>query len=286
MRYNTKWDGKCLTLCEDKNPLSVTEIIVPDGIEFIDEKAFRDFDNLERIVFPKSCNSFEAKATQNKAKLKEIIMPSIEDFGGYPFLNCDSLLEFTVPETVKVLYPHAFGGAHNMKKLIFTSIDNLERSDYAAFFGIPKETEIIYPSKTNKPVIEYDKSMGEYTIPEQQLKELAGKPIMEQARSFFMQEHSSPEFDHNAFHAGFINGFFDEFPKVKALIKDGDNFVGYVVRAYGDKNEEFEKTMLVGQTVLYAWERHTDTSGDNNGAGYKGGEDYYSRTYLSLTWYK
>ena len=46
MRYNTKWDGKCLTLCEDKNPLSVTEIIVPDGIEFIDDEGNKGVGNV------------------------------------------------------------------------------------------------------------------------------------------------------------------------------------------------------------------------------------------------
>ena len=274
--------------CVDNDPLSITEIIVPEGVKFIDEDAFSGFDNVERMVFPTSCVSYEPKATQNKPRLTELIIPSVDNFGHYPFRGCDSLLEFTVPECVRVLYPFAFGGAVNLKKLIFPSLDNFERADYAAFRGTPRDTEIVYPEKTEKPIMEYDSSMGEYSFPDWQRKKLSGKSLMAQAREFFMQAGHSETFDHNGFHLGYINGFFDEFPKVKALIKDGDTFVGYVIKAYDDKQgeKEVERILLAGNTVPYCYERETDTSGDNNGAGYKGGEDYYSRIYLTLTYRK
>ncbi|MBQ8719152.1 MAG: glucose-1-phosphate adenylyltransferase, partial [Clostridia bacterium] len=38
----------------------------------------------------------------NKPRLTELIIPSVDNFGHYPFRGCDSLLEFTVPVTLDV----------------------------------------------------------------------------------------------------------------------------------------------------------------------------------------
>ena len=283
VKFITSEDGKVLLHCQAKDPLSVTEITVPEGIMGIDGDAFEGFDRVKRIVLPQSAVWFERTAFHGKSELEELIMPSMEALGPYPFSGCTALREFVVPQTLKYMGYAAFGGAKNLKRLIFSSIDKLKRADFGAFVGVPQGIEIVYPTKTNKPIIAYKEAFGTYQIDRALAKELRKKPLIAQAQEFELRNHSSPEFQPSLHLMGSVNGFFDDYKSIEALIVDDGLFVGYLLRVCCEEHKQGKKTVLIGQTVWRGWERHMDTSGDNNGAGYKGGEDYYTKVYATLT---
>ena len=282
MKFITNESGKVLLRCKAECAQDVTEITVPDGIVGVDDDAFCGFDNLERVFLPDSVTWFENKTFHNMEKLEELVIPAVESFGPYPFSGCVALREFTVPPTVKRLGYAAFGGAKNLKRLVFTSIDALKMTDFGTFRGLSDEIDIVFPTQTQKPVIAYDKAFGAYDIDESLARELKKKSLLAQAQEFELREHSSPAFNPERHLMGSVNGFFDDYRNVKALISHDGLFVGYLLRVWREDRKESEKTVLVGETVWNGWERHIDTSGDNNGAGYKGGEDYYTKTYVTL----
>lgn len=74
---------------------NVTEVILPEGIESIESRAFANCNKLKRINFPESLNAIKDRA----------------------FLNCHSLTEAILPETLAELGDYAFHDA-GIKQLV------------------------------------------------------------------------------------------------------------------------------------------------------------------------
>ena len=269
--------------CKEKNPAFVKEITVPEGITHIKAEAFARFKNVERIALPRSCKGFDREAIKNKFHLREIIMPSVEVISENSFYGCAELTELTLPATVRVIGPYAFANARGLKKLVFESLDKLEEVDLFAFRGIAEGVEIVLPKETAKPVVEYKSTMGEYSFSPEQAEKLRGKNLMQQAQCLFLEINGISDFRRIRRHAGTANGFFDDFLKIKAFIKDGELLVGYVIDTFESGAErKSEAFLLFENTVPYGWQSGISTTGDNNGAGYKGAEETRERTYITL----
>lgn len=82
---------------------NVSEVIIPDGVTVIDDRAFWGCHNLEKVVLPKSLKRIGSCAFQFCESLTEIVIPDkvsvIED---YAFANCRSLTRISVIEKLRV----------------------------------------------------------------------------------------------------------------------------------------------------------------------------------------
>nr|MBQ4458444.1 leucine-rich repeat protein [Clostridia bacterium] len=121
------------------------EVVIPDSITFIPAYAFayKDLDNLKRIVIPDSVKSIGKYAFYNCSSITEMIVPdSITDIGEGAFSYCNSLQKVKCPATL-------------MERVLTSSKDSimtleltgyLEEIDYSTFYGLTHLTHLILPN--------------------------------------------------------------------------------------------------------------------------------------------
>ena len=78
--------------------------------------------------------------------------------------------------------------------------------------------------------------------------------------------------------------FIKDFRKVEGFIMDGKLLVGYMLKVPTGIGEYTTVPVLAGGTAPYVVEEHT-VGGDNNGAGYKGGESFTAQSYITMIYY-
>lgn len=98
------------------------ELIIPDGVNFLEWEAFQYKTNLERVVFPDS--------------LKEI--------PGYCFSHDSKLNNVTVPGSVKTIGPNSFEGCTTLERVILS--DGVESIQKCAFSGCRSMQFVKFPS--------------------------------------------------------------------------------------------------------------------------------------------
>ena len=111
-------------------PELITRIVLPDGMEYIGSKAFRDFESLRSIDIPNGVVSIGEEAFFHCAKLKRVVFPpslkkissrafarcyrledvefndGLEEIGSEAFAMC-SLRNITLPSSIKEPLPYA-----------------------------------------------------------------------------------------------------------------------------------------------------------------------------------
>ena len=140
----------------------LTSVTIPDSVTSIGGHAFRET-ALETVIIPQGVTSIGESAFDNCTKLTSVTIPdSVTSIGGWAFYHCGSLLNLTIPNTVKDIDIRAFVcvGEINVSgnSPYYISVDgNLYSKDmktlihYAANkteseFAIPSSVEVIADS--------------------------------------------------------------------------------------------------------------------------------------------
>ena len=99
------------------NCKEITEIDLPESVEYIENFAFQDCENLEKIHMPKSLLRLGAGAFAGCKSLKSIIVPEgVPEIHRGTFYGCESLLEVRLPETIVSIGHDAFQETALMKQ--------------------------------------------------------------------------------------------------------------------------------------------------------------------------
>lgn len=87
----------------------ISEVLIPNSVEYIGAYAFWDCDNLRRLDFPDSIESIGEYAVANCSNLFAITMgDSIITIENAAFFNCTSLESVTIPDSVISIGDYAF----------------------------------------------------------------------------------------------------------------------------------------------------------------------------------
>ena len=87
----------------------ITEVVIPECITIIGEKAFRDCENLVHVVFPQGLRKIENKAFYKCKALQDVSFPeSLEHIGNDAFYQCKSIRHLVIPAKVEMIYWEAF----------------------------------------------------------------------------------------------------------------------------------------------------------------------------------
>lgn len=112
-------------------------IVLPDTIEVIGEKAFKECVCLEKIVFSDSLERIDKYAFYECTSLKEIDFPqSLKDICEFAFSDCESLEKVELPDGLEHLGKSSFADCYSLKML-----------------NIPENTNLhIYLGETSHPI--------------------------------------------------------------------------------------------------------------------------------------
>lgn len=147
--------------------ISLEKIVISEGCEIIDSRAFDGCMNLKTVILPKSLKKIDYAAFSNCRNLTNINLENLltispqafygcknlkdEDINSmkvsiideYVFYGCSSLEHITIPETVTELNLNAFNGCRNLKTIYIP--ENVEKIIVDPCFFCDKIKEIKLP---------------------------------------------------------------------------------------------------------------------------------------------
>ena len=104
------------------NNRGVTEVIIPDGVTTIGDKAFQNCSRLTSIVIPDSVTSI----------------------GDYAFFDCESLTSVVIPGNVTSINFYAFKNCTSLRSVVIG--DGVEKIDVSAFERCSSLTSVVIPN--------------------------------------------------------------------------------------------------------------------------------------------
>ena len=117
------YNGKAVTevgrFCDETGNTVLQEIIIPNSVTTIGDRAFYNCDNLASVTVP----------------------DSVTIIGEYAFSNCDSLMSVMIPDSVITIDDNAFFFCFNLKSV--TIGDSVTTIGDSAFFGCANLTSVI-----------------------------------------------------------------------------------------------------------------------------------------------
>ena len=131
--------------------LYIEEVILPDGLEEIDNYAFHFCSNLKKINFPSSLKRIGKYAFYNCSRLEEIVLPEgLEEICDEAFASCILLEKVIIPKSVISIGSGAFDRCMNLH-YILTDLkekpDGWDENFYEEFaVSYYKTLEVIYGS--------------------------------------------------------------------------------------------------------------------------------------------
>ncbi len=117
------------------------EMIIPDSVKYIGERAFDSNMTLYKVQLPEGLEAIEEGTFVSCTALEEIVIPEgVERIGDSAFENCTNLKEITVPKTVTAMGELIFNGCTSLEKAhIYANVTGLSNFTFA---GCKKLREI------------------------------------------------------------------------------------------------------------------------------------------------
>ena len=110
----------------------IFQVIIGDGITSIEDNAFCDCKELNRITLPDSVTSIGNLAFDGCESLNYITLPkNLEEISAFMFANCYNLFEVEIPDSVNKIGVCAFQSCTNLTSIVIP--DGVERIDYCTF---------------------------------------------------------------------------------------------------------------------------------------------------------
>ena len=131
------------------------DVIIPEGVKFIGDRAFQRCSAIVEIILPSSVNGLGEKVFYKCDKLEKVVFgDGIVDIPDYTFYKCENLKEVYISDSIKTIGTYAFRGCISLKDLtIGNSVTDIGKG---AFFGCESVREIIIPTSV--------KTIGEYAF--------------------------------------------------------------------------------------------------------------------------
>ena len=124
------------------------KIIVPVGLQYIDEQAFSSCSNLSKVVLLDGLVRIKESAFVD-CGIKELTIPNtvyqIDDFA---FQTCENLKELTIPGSVKVLGQNLFDGCTSIETVKIE--EGVRELSYGMFYNCSNLKDIYIPGTVEK----------------------------------------------------------------------------------------------------------------------------------------
>ena len=113
---------------------TITDVEIPEGIEYIGDSAFYDCDGITAMVLPSTLVEIGVGAFRNCDKLESINLPTgMTKINDFTFWECTKLKGVVIPETVTVIGDGAFFGCASIEEITLPT--KLTDLGACAFYG-------------------------------------------------------------------------------------------------------------------------------------------------------
>lgn len=131
------------------------DIIISEGVKYIDDRAFQSCKGIVEIILPSTVTALGEKVFYKCEKLEKVVCgDGLIDIPDYTFYKCENLKEVVISDSVKTIGAYAFRGCISLKDLtIGKSVTYIGKG---AFFGCDSLREIVIPTSV--------KYVGEYAF--------------------------------------------------------------------------------------------------------------------------
>lgn len=120
---------------------------VTDGVTIICQDEFKGFDQITKVVLPRTVSRIEYGAFHDCKRMKSINIPrGVDIIESWAFAHCESLKEIDLPEGLRRIGTSAFLSCHKLKKVQLPS--TLEEIEESAFEDCRSLKQIVVPSTT------------------------------------------------------------------------------------------------------------------------------------------
>ena len=122
---------------------NIRRVVIEEGVEFIDARAFANCKYLEEVVLPNSITEIKNEAFSGCTALKSVVLPDglTKIYDGL-FENCSALTSVTFPTTLTIIKSYAFGSTALKKVILPVGLTTIEKSAFAG----AKIEELYIPS--------------------------------------------------------------------------------------------------------------------------------------------
>ena len=123
-----------------------TEVIIPDGVNIIGERAFYEFMNmnLQKVIIPESVSIIQEEAFHYCRNLRSVSIPhSVTHIGKGAFSFCYCLTDLNLPPDLKVISDMLFSWCVNLKDIQLP--ESLTTVGKCAFSGCQKLESVCIP---------------------------------------------------------------------------------------------------------------------------------------------
>ena len=189
----TSFNGKFVTAVGKeclKGNVFVKKVIVPEGIDTIDQRAFAEIENLEEASIPVSAYNVGEYTFYKSKKLRQVTFAEgVKKIPSYCFNQCDAIKTFTFPSSATEIGTYAFfmsgleeitipesietfgDGIFSSCKSLKTAVINSKAKDLgnATFSGCELLTSLTLngsPEKLGDNFISSCKSLNEFVMPD------------------------------------------------------------------------------------------------------------------------
>ena len=116
-------------------------IVIPDGINVIDDHAFENHKNLKSITFPSGLQEIGGFAFSGCSSLERVVLPNgVWVIGARAFMDCINLVDIQMPASMDRIKIGAFEGCRSLTSVNIP--DNVSDVEYGAFFGCSSLTSV------------------------------------------------------------------------------------------------------------------------------------------------
>ena len=129
---------------QDVNPCkALAGIVLPEGIESINQEAFETCSNLTDIVIPDSVKTIGALAFSNSGLASIKFGSGLESIGMRAFGDCSSLAKITIPGNVKIIEQQTFINCEKLEEAVLE--EGVQTIGESAFTSCKKLATITIP---------------------------------------------------------------------------------------------------------------------------------------------
>jgi len=105
------------------NGEAVTDLVIPDGVEHIDDYRFMGCCNITNLTLPGSVTSIEKNAFAGCLGLTDLVLPNgVTSIGEYAFNGCTALTSVTIPAGLTSIEACAFYGCDSLVNIYLTDL--------------------------------------------------------------------------------------------------------------------------------------------------------------------